>query len=294
MKLFDQAFPGHYLRLIRRVRTSVVALIPPVEGIRATLRSVGVSYVVVGGDALRPVEVRRDPELVAFTSPSNATGLFELDAQPEMLLPFEGMGVDALWEFQLPRAANFFDYRTIADVLFTIEYTALNSSDYRDQVIQQLDPTVSATRPFSFRNELADQWYDLHNPDQTTKLLVVRFSTRREDFPPNLDGLAIEQVVLYFAHAAEQPFEVIVDHLHFTEQGGSGYVGGGAKITNGVASTAGGTAPNWNLMRGKPPLGEWELALENTPELRQCLQDDVIEDILLVITFGGRRPAWPA
>jgi hypothetical protein len=29
MTLFDTDFPGHYLRLIRQVRTSVVALIPP-------------------------------------------------------------------------------------------------------------------------------------------------------------------------------------------------------------------------------------------------------------------------
>jgi receptor-binding and translocation channel-forming TcA subunit of Tc toxin len=31
MELFDRGFPGHYLRLIRRVRTSVIALIPPTQ-----------------------------------------------------------------------------------------------------------------------------------------------------------------------------------------------------------------------------------------------------------------------
>jgi Tc toxin complex TcA C-terminal TcB-binding domain len=29
MQVFDWDFPGHYLRLIKRVRTSVMALIPP-------------------------------------------------------------------------------------------------------------------------------------------------------------------------------------------------------------------------------------------------------------------------
>jgi Tc toxin complex TcA C-terminal TcB-binding domain len=29
MGLFDRDFPGHYLRLIKRVRTAVIALIPP-------------------------------------------------------------------------------------------------------------------------------------------------------------------------------------------------------------------------------------------------------------------------
>ena len=50
MALFDQDFPGHYLRLIRQVRTSVVALVAPDLGIRATLYSNGISRVVTGQD----------------------------------------------------------------------------------------------------------------------------------------------------------------------------------------------------------------------------------------------------
>ena len=43
---------------------------------------------------------------------------FELDAQSEMPLSFEGSGVDTTWEMRMPKAANFFDYyRTIVDVL---------------------------------------------------------------------------------------------------------------------------------------------------------------------------------
>ena len=42
------------------------------------------------------IVVRRDPELIAFTSPSNATGLIELEPEGEMLLPFESMGVDTI------------------------------------------------------------------------------------------------------------------------------------------------------------------------------------------------------
>jgi hypothetical protein len=82
----------------------------------------------------------------------------------------------------MPKAANQFDYSTIADVLVTIEYTALHSFDYRQQVIQTLNPNLSADRPFSFRNQFADQWYDLHNPEQTKTPMTVRFQTVREDF----------------------------------------------------------------------------------------------------------------
>jgi hypothetical protein len=138
MEWFDEDFPGHYLRLIRRVSVSMVALIPPGRGIRATLTSSGISRVVVRADTFREPVVRRDTEVVALTSSVAATGVFELDAQSEMLLPFEGTGVDSSWELALPRAANPFDYRSIGDVLVTLEYTARADDDYRRQVVERL------------------------------------------------------------------------------------------------------------------------------------------------------------
>src|SRR5439155_26948571 len=190
--------PGHYLRLIQRVRVSIVALIPPTTGIRATLTSDRISRLVIGGDIFQTVRVQHGPDYVALSSPREATGLFELDIQSDMLLPFEGIGVATRWEFRMPKAANLFDYRTIADVLFTIEYTALNNFTYGQQVIQSLNPNLSANRPFSFSNQFADSWYDLHNPDQTAIPMTVQFSTIREDFPPNLDDLKIQHVALFF------------------------------------------------------------------------------------------------
>lgn len=304
MALFDRDFPGHYLRLIKRVRTSVVALIPPVHGIRATLTATGISRVVTGGDVFQQVVVRRDPELVALTSPISATGVFELDTQSEMLLPFESMGVDTTWEFQMPRAANPFDFRTIADVLVTIEYTALNNYDYRQQVIKTLNPKLSGERSFIFRQQFADQWYDLHNPEQSATPMTVKFKTWREDFPPNLDGLKIEQVLLFFSRvidefAEETPFEIEVKSLRFTPQGETIAVGGGAKTIGGVISTRRGNGASWNSMIGKAPAGEWELSFnfndpEKDKEIRDRFKNEEIDDILLVITYGGRTPAWPA
>ena len=62
-----------------------------------------------------------------------------VDLQPDMLLPFEGSGVDTTWELMLPPAANPFDFRTISDVLLTIDYTALLDFDYQTQVIRRLN-----------------------------------------------------------------------------------------------------------------------------------------------------------
>lgn len=299
-ELFDHDFPGHYLRLIKRVRTTVVALIPPTQGIRATLTTVGRSATVIGGNVFQTVNITRQ-DSVALSSPFNATGLFELDAQPEMLAPFEGMGVDTTWELRLPKAANLFDYNTIADVLVTIDYTALNSFEYRQQVIQRLDTKVSADRPFSFSHDFVDQWYDLHNPEQTPTPMVVRFKTSANDFPPNIESLKIDHIALYFVRDEGAQFEVKVTHLHFTEQGTNGSTGGQATSADGAISTRRGNGEAWKAIadKRKSPFGEWELSLKSTnpveeEALRNRFKNEEIEDILFVITYSGRTPEWPA
>jgi hypothetical protein len=293
-QLFDRDFPGHYLRLIRQVRASVVALIPPNQGIRATLTASGLSRVVTGGDVFQPMTVRRDMESVALTSPAGATGLFELAPQSDLMMPFEFMGVDTIWNLEMPKAANPFDYRTIADVLLTIEYTALSSLDYRRQVIQQLDRTVSADRAFSFRNQFPDQWYDLHNPEQTSTPMTASFSTTREDFPSNVEDFTTGQVALYFVLADGKTTKDLRAQLHFTEQEAQTAVGGEATATpDGIISTRLGNAPSWTPMISRSPFGRWELALPDTAEVRSLFASDAISDIVFVLTTSGRTPAWP-
>jgi hypothetical protein len=291
---FDRDFPGHYLRLIKRVRVSVIALVPPTEGIRATLSSTGISRVVSGSNsAFRETEIRRDPETIAFTAPINATGLFELQEQPEMLLPFESNGVAASWIFSLPRAANMLDYSTIADVLVTIEYTALESGVYRSQVIQQLDRTTSGERPFSFRQQFADAWYDLNNSDMLEdddRQIRVTFETRRSDFPPNVTDLSIQHVSLYFQRQDGSTDPISVESLLFTPSGRAGKVGGAASTNDGLISTRKGS---WLDMQGKQPIGQWDLTLK-IDEVKGWFKDKKIEDILFVITFGGTTSAWPS
>jgi peptidoglycan hydrolase-like protein with peptidoglycan-binding domain len=307
LEMFDRDFPGHYLRLVRRVRCTVIALIPPAGGIRATLANGGISRVIVPlGGGFRRITVHRPPESVALTSPREATGLFELSPQPqEFLLPFEGIGVDTAWQLSLPRASNRFDFGTIADVLLTIEYTALDSSDYRAQVIRELDRRIGGDRPFSFRHELADQWYDLNNPERLdpTDRMRVRFQTRREDFPPNLEDLRIQHVTLYFSVSSSTgggpsfSFEIPVTDLRFTEESGSPSAGGGATTRGRIASTELGNAPAWLPLKGRAPFGTWELALRDAMsdgrDVVEALKNEEITEILLIVSYTAELPAWP-
>jgi hypothetical protein len=297
MELFDRRFPGHFLRLIKRVRTSIVALIPPTQGIAATLATSGISRVVIGGEIFQLSTIRREPELVALTSPTNATGVFEMDVQSEMLLPFESMGVDTSWELQMPKAANQFDYNTIADVLITLEYTALNSLDYRQQIIRSMDNKISGDRQFSFKDDFPDQWYQLQNPDQVevkSKKMVVNFSIERGNFPPNIKNLKIENILVYFAKSdSAKPFEVTAR----LAKGESTSDKDESTSFNGVISTRRGSWPKLNSL-DKSPVGEWELSFRTIDQIKNAqiidrFKKGDIEDVLFILTYKGDIPGWP-
>jgi Tc toxin complex TcA C-terminal TcB-binding domain len=317
LEQFDRDFPGQYLRLIKRVRVSVMALIPPTEGIKAMLSTNGISRVVISpqaGSQYSEVDIRRLPESVALTSPLNASGVFDLIEQPEMLLPFEGSGVASQWTFELPRAANAIDFANIADVLLTIDYTALHSATYRQQVVQQLGSRVQADRAYSLRYDFPDVWYDLHNSEQLTdaEQMKATLNVEASDFPPNLvrlDGAAkvpdikIQQVQFYVAREEGETFELPVG-LKFTAANGAPIDAGTAATRDGVISTRQASGSGWQQkVAAKLPIGTWGFDLTGnlqTPggqaqaqRIRDAFKNDLIKDILFVISYEGQTPSFP-
>ena len=307
--LFDLDFPGQYLRLIRRVRTSVIALIPPVEGVRATLSTTGISRVVVGPEPFQSVAIRREPETVALSIPIGGTGVFDDDVTPQMYLPFEGNGVDATWELRLPRAANRFEFRTVADVLVTIDYLALHSYDYGRAVIQGMSPQTHAEIAFSIRNDFPDAWYDLFNPDLQAEpdRWLLRLKISRGDFPANLDRFRLAQIALRLS--GDDPVLKSYTVMSLTRTSPTGAVvasSGSARAIDGVISTRRGNGASWlpliGSAAGDPPpalFGDWILNLRGgTPGEAQAFQDTIttgrLEDILLVMTYTAEAPPWPS
>jgi hypothetical protein len=196
---------------------------------------------------------------------------------------------------QLPKAANPFDYSSIADVLFTMEYTALQDFSYRRQVIQQLEDTVSAERVFSLRDQFADQWYALHNPDGASTPMAVNFSLSSKDFPPNVAEPRIQQALLAVARAEGLTFEIESAQLMLTPEGETVPVGGMVNgTTDGLISTRRGNASAWAPLIGRSPVGAWELTLPDTEVMRNRFENEEIDDLLLVLTYAGRTPPWPA
>jgi hypothetical protein len=209
-----------------------------------------------------------------------------------MLEPFEGLGVEASWQFRMERAANLhIPYRSIADILMTIEYEAVFDARYREQVIQGLRPTISFSRPFSFRHHLADQWYDLHNPEQSSRPMTVSFETGPEDFAPNLTGSKVEHLTLYVSSRGGRSFEVPAV-LRFAENGAGASIGGAVETVDGMIDTRHSNGAGWAGMQGKSAVGVWELELPDTGDIRNRFKNGDIEDILFVVTYRGRTPEW--
>jgi hypothetical protein len=292
--LFDREFPGHYLRLIKRIRMSIIALFSPGRGVRATLSASGVSRTVVARGPFSTLTLRREPESIAFTSPINATGLFELEPETGLLLPFEGMGVDTVWRLELPKAANPFDFRSIADVVLTVEYTALDSAEYRQKVVRELDRQFTGDRAFSLRNDYPDAWFDLNNPDtvEPDRRMTAVIPITTDDLPPHIEDLLVEHVTLFVLRKDSFTGDLTITSLSHSS-GGQTSTGSEVHTTAGIVSTRRPAGAPWLPLVGANPVGDWELRLPDDAPTRSWFSEELIEDIVVVTTLSGTTPAWP-
>jgi hypothetical protein len=292
MSWFDRDFPGHYQRLIRQVRLSLVALVPPDRGVRASLSNTGISRVSTTGafGSFTDVVLRRDPQTVSVTSALNASGVFELDLQPEMLLPFEGSGVDTQWQFTLPLAANPFDFDGVADILLRIDYTALDDADYRALLVHRFNTHREARSDcvFNLARDFPDQWYELNNPDPVGGHAAVTLTLARNAFPFALEQLATTAVAVGLSTRSPEPLPEARVTLHRSIGGTT--VGGAADTTAAVASTRRG-ASTWAPLSGVDPTGDWQLELRSTDG--SAFPTEQLDDLVMIISWRGDGPAWP-
>lgn len=313
MEIFDRDFPGHYLRLIRKVRTTVVALVPPLEGVKARLSTTGIARVVTGPEVFQTNRQTRGSESVALSSGYNDSGLFELNPlNGELLNPFEGMGVDAIWEFRMDRRANPFDFDTVADVILQFEYTALESERYREEVLRQLGDSYSGEASLSLKYSFPDQWYDLHNASLTATPYRVKLPLSKRAFPSHLQNVQVQHATLVCVLKDGSAVDPTLIRLGLFKDTGAGLVGGIASPNlNGVASTRqrpgqnggvalySGNAVNWLPLQGKDAAGDWYLDMVVDPlapangqaMLQALFADEEVRDIQLIITYTGDYPA---
>ncbi len=295
-RLFDYDFPGHYLRLINGVKVSVVGLIPVYDNIKATLTAGTTSYTVINANnTFQQVPIRRmEVDQVALTGASRATGVFEFQAaQGELLNPFEGMGVESRWEFKMPRFSNRMDYSTIADVLIEVDYTALDSFQYRYQVLQEIDNTLGFSRGFSFKNDYPDQWYELAEVQEGGTEFSVEIELKRDQFPQGIENIHLDgsNLLLHFVRKDGFTEEIVIQRFTLASDT-SEQVDSGGDTNNGTFKAVYLT----NLLNAQTPASPFvklRLAFANTTLNRELFSMEQVTDILLLVSCKADLPVYP-
>lgn len=307
MQWFDEGFPGHYIRLIKRVRISVAALISPLQGIRATLSNSGFSRVVTGDPGFPLTTLHQDPQLIALSSAASGSGVFDLDTQADILYPFEGTGVDTTWYFELSPAGNFFNFASLFDVVISIDYTAKFSIELRDRVIKALPRSYAGDRAFSIKRELPDAWYEMVNSVADSVDFAISISDSA--FPPSLTSLRVSEVSVLARTTKGLPADFQATLVISLSNGGAVRKSGAAMAIEGLVSSRQASARSWHAQEiagqvvdvidnlpavtGQEVLWKFELANEEgaTSFLKQ-LRAGEIDDVLVTMTLNGLRPSW--
>lgn len=124
--------------------------------------------------------------------------------------------------------------------------------------------------------------------------MTVKFSLTADSFPTNIEELRIRQVLLGMVRVDGKDFEIDGTQLMLKPQGETVAVGGAAAgSTDGLISTRRGNGSAWLPLIGKSPAGAWELTLPKGEEMKARFKNEEIDDLVLVLAYEGRSPAWP-
>ncbi|WP_315832806.1 neuraminidase-like domain-containing protein [Bradyrhizobium prioriisuperbiae] len=144
-RLFNEDYPGHYLRRIKSMSISLPALVGPYQDVRAMLTQTS-SYLIIG-PSLEAVESMMTPDAtpteqvklslrpgqqIALSTGIDDNGMFVLNFSDERFLPFEYTGAVSSWELEFPRVFDEAQQAMLAslnDVIVHVRYTARYGGD---------------------------------------------------------------------------------------------------------------------------------------------------------------------
>jgi hypothetical protein len=128
-------------------------------------------------------------EAIATSSGQNDSGLFELNFRDERYLPFEFSGAVSRFRLELPPENNYFDIKTVTDVVLHLNYTAREGGDglraAASQVARSYLPD-EGLRLLDVRVEFPDAWHRFSSLPATAPRELELTLTR--DFFPFLPG----------------------------------------------------------------------------------------------------------
>jgi hypothetical protein len=134
-------------------------------------------------------------EAIATSGGMNESGTFEVNFRDERYLPFEFMGAVSRWRIELPRENNYFNLRTLSDLVLHVNYTAREGGDNLRRAARECAGKRlpgDGVRFFDVRRELPDAWQlfaSARGECELSKKLGLRLS--RQMFPYLPDGRVI-------------------------------------------------------------------------------------------------------
>ncbi|NNA48811.1 neuraminidase-like domain-containing protein [Pseudomonas lactis] len=136
LKLFDDDYPGHYLRRIKHLSVSLPATLGPYEDIKAILTQTTNTTHLTPAAKHTEAAVKKDlraKQQIALSSGLNDSGLFTLNFDSdERYLPFEYTGAISAWQLTFPNHTRQNALlESLTDIIVHLRYTAKNTGGQR-------------------------------------------------------------------------------------------------------------------------------------------------------------------
>ncbi len=250
--MFDQLYPGHYMRRVKNVSLTIPCVVGPYTGVHCRLTLLSSRTRIHPRLIPQPVSccdddddcengysaLPDDPrivtnyaatEAIATSAAQNDSGMFELNFRDERYLPFEFAGAVSSWRIELPQENNQFDMDTLTDVILHLNYTAREGGEVLRSAaneVAQCHLPGDGWRFFDIRHEFPDAWHRFSRPsadEDAPRRLTLRLGRDAFPFIPGHRDLEIHQLVFFFeAPHAEFGAHQVIEFLtrHGGEHGG--------------------------------------------------------------------------
>ena len=235
--MFDQDYPGQYMRRIKNVTMTLPCVAGPYTGIHCRLTLLS-SNTRIKPELLKPVHLccddhrcnngyeplPEDPRFVhlyaategiATSGGMNESGTFEVNFRDERYLPFEFQGAVSRWRIELPIEQNYFNLDTLSDLILHLNYTAREGGENLRAAAAECareNLPGGGLRFFDVRRELSDAWqqftsgrFDGGPGCDRLKKLGLRFSRNMFPYLPGDRKIAVGGVEILFAAPCADP-----------------------------------------------------------------------------------------
>lgn len=291
---FDMDYPGHYMRRIKNVSISIPCVVGPYTGVNCTLsllkNKTRMESTLMGGAYEEQEEDNRFKTMfgaISSIATSNAqkdSGMFELSFNDERYLPFEGAGVISDWEINMPIENNHFDFVSLSDVVFHVNYTSRNGGEplaSAAHAAMKANLPSQAARLFDIKHEFGTEWHKFLNSvgDGNGQGLIIKLLPEHYPFfvrgkLSNMDALKITKAHLFIESTSTDDFTA---HVKVTS----------AEVENDLPVSI---DPNYNVhhlsmeLQNVNALGEVsiKLKIEDSKPLK-----DVLNNLFVLVQLGG-------